>query len=117
MGESNVGSRPGIHPRPGIMKLPMFALVFVQVLLLTLMACSCGGTDSTPAAARDAGPHKVYTPRDLAVRVDVLPNVFPNGVDLDSTGNLEVAILSLIDFDARNVDVTTVRLSSWDDAA
>jgi hypothetical protein len=46
------------------------------------------------------------------VPIDIKPGSFPNSVNLSSEGTLPVAILSLPDFDARTVDVSTVTLSN-----
>jgi len=56
-----------------------------------------------------------YATAERAVRyvpIDIKPGSFPNSVNLGSEGKLPVAILSLPDFDARTVDVSTVTLSN-----
>lgn len=47
----------------------------------------------------------------IEISVDIKPNSFPNAINLGSQGNVPVAIFSTADFDATNVDPTTVTLA------
>ena len=48
----------------------------------------------------------------LPVAIDIKPGTFPNPINLGSNGTIPVAILSTADFDAGQVDPTTVTLAS-----
>jgi hypothetical protein len=58
-----------------------------------------------------AGFPLLWTPLPLLmVDIDVMPGTFPNIINLNSRGNVPVAILSTVDFDATTVDPLTVTL-------
>jgi hypothetical protein len=48
---------------------------------------------------------------ELEVEIDIRPGVYPNVVNLASRGMIPVAILSSVEFDATEVDPTTVSLA------
>ena len=50
-----------------------------------------------------------YSPVRI-VSIDIKPGSYPNSINLGSQGNVSVAIFSAADFDATNVDPTTVTL-------
>ena len=47
----------------------------------------------------------------LNIIIDIKPGSYPNSINLGSNGNIPVAVLSSIDFDARTLDPTTVTLT------
>lgn len=50
-------------------------------------------------------------PFPFPVSIDIKPGSYPNSINLGSNGNVPVAILSTTDFDATQVDPTTVTLA------
>ncbi len=48
----------------------------------------------------------------IEVAIDIKPGSFPNSINLGSEGNVPVAILSTVDFDATTVDPLSVTLAS-----
>jgi hypothetical protein len=55
-----------------------------------------------------------FGPPYIPVTIDIKPGEYPNVINLGSNGNVPVAILSTVDFDAMDVDPATVTLSGAD---
>ncbi|MBI5893614.1 MAG: SBBP repeat-containing protein [Deltaproteobacteria bacterium] len=47
----------------------------------------------------------------ITVKIDIKPGSFPNAIKLKDTGSIPVAIFSTSTFDARDIDVSTLRLN------
>lgn len=72
-------------------------------LLAALLLSACGEEATTP-----------HEPRDLAVRIDVLPGAWPNTTSFDAPAAIDVAILGSAELDATAVDGASLVAWSYD---
>lgn len=80
-------------PRARGVQLPRAMTKHRTYLLAVLLVSGCGDDAATP-----------HEPRDLAVRIDVLPGAWPNTTSFDAPAAIDVAILGSPEVDATTVD-------------